>query len=365
VYRALQEALRSDKARTNILKISELGLVEMTRKRTRENLVQTLCEPCAHCEGRGYLLSGESVAYKILREVRTDLPRFSGRRIAITVNPRVAELLLGVENKPLQVLSKDLGREIEVRARPSLHQEQFEVEALDSGPPVVIPLRWLRDPSEIAAEEEAKAKEKAEAKKAAKATRSRSGRRRGRGKRDDADSEDAEDSEDASSEASEAGGEDAAAESESPAAAAAEAGPVSSSEAETEATADGDATPPAEPESAAAVPVAPNAATPVVAQASQSAEPTPDAVPPEGDGSPGAATDPADGAIDGAGGAPPLARSEPPAVAPAPAPLAASAVEASERDLVAASEDPQPVDDEAEKRILPRSEGDEDKSCTP
>jgi hypothetical protein len=57
VYRALQEALRSDKARTNILKISELGLVEMTRKRTRENLVQQLCEPCSFCEGRGYVLS--------------------------------------------------------------------------------------------------------------------------------------------------------------------------------------------------------------------------------------------------------------------------------------------------------------------
>jgi hypothetical protein len=59
VYRALQEALRGDKARTNILKISELGLVEMTRKRTRENLVQLLCEPCSFCEGRGYVLSAD------------------------------------------------------------------------------------------------------------------------------------------------------------------------------------------------------------------------------------------------------------------------------------------------------------------
>ena len=57
VYRALQEALREDKAKTNILKISELGLVEMTRKRTRESLVQQLCEPCCYCEGRGYVLS--------------------------------------------------------------------------------------------------------------------------------------------------------------------------------------------------------------------------------------------------------------------------------------------------------------------
>ncbi len=57
VYRALQDVLRGDKARTNILKISELGLVEMTRKRTRQSLVQTLCEPCPYCEGKSYVLS--------------------------------------------------------------------------------------------------------------------------------------------------------------------------------------------------------------------------------------------------------------------------------------------------------------------
>ena len=62
VYRALQEALRHDKAKTNILKISELGLVEMTRKRTRENLVQQLCEPCSYCEGRGYVLSARKAS---------------------------------------------------------------------------------------------------------------------------------------------------------------------------------------------------------------------------------------------------------------------------------------------------------------
>jgi ribonuclease G len=173
VYRALQEALRSDKARTNILKISELGLVEMTRKRTRENLVQALCEPCAYCEGRGYVLSGESVAFKVLREIRTDLPRFCGRRIAITVHPHVAEQLLGAESKPLRSLSEELGREIEIRARPGIHQEQFEVIALDEGPPVELPLRWLRDPAEIAAEEQKQV--------AGNGRRAGRGSRRGRG----------------------------------------------------------------------------------------------------------------------------------------------------------------------------------------
>jgi ribonuclease G len=145
VYRALQDALRQDKSKTNILKISELGLVEMTRKRTRENLVQMLCEPCSYCEGRGYVLSSESVAHKVLREIRKDLPRFCGRRIAVTVNHRVAEVLLGPARRAQAELAEELGREIEIRARPGLHQEQFEVTALDEGPPVSLPLRWLED----------------------------------------------------------------------------------------------------------------------------------------------------------------------------------------------------------------------------
>lgn len=146
VYRAFQEALRQDKAKTNILKISELGLVEMTRKRTRENLVQTLCEPCAYCEGRGYVLSRDSVAYKVLREIRKDVPRFRGRRLAVSVNARVAEQLLGAERASLQALERELGREIEIRARPGMHQEQFEVAALDEGPPIELAISWLRTP---------------------------------------------------------------------------------------------------------------------------------------------------------------------------------------------------------------------------
>jgi len=143
VYRALQESLRDDKSRTNILKISELGLVEMTRKRTRENLMQMLCEPCSYCEGRGYVLSSESVAYKVLREIRKDLPRFCGRQIAVTVNPLVADVLLGSARRAQTELSEQLGRDIEIRARPGLHQEHFEVVALDEGPPVPLSLSWL------------------------------------------------------------------------------------------------------------------------------------------------------------------------------------------------------------------------------
>jgi ribonuclease G len=144
VYRALQDALRADKAKTNILKISELGLVEMTRKRTRESLVQTLCEPCAYCEGKGYVLSEESVAYKVLREVRRAAPRFAGRHIEATVQREVAEQLLGPARDSLRALEEEIGREIAIRARPDLHQEQFEIRSQGEGGRVTLDLAWLR-----------------------------------------------------------------------------------------------------------------------------------------------------------------------------------------------------------------------------
>ena len=156
VYRALQDALRSDKSKTNILKISELGLVEMTRKRTRENLVQQLCEPCSYCEGRGYVLSAESVAYKLLREIRKDLPRFCGRQIAVSVSPQVGEVLLGRARKAIASLGEELGRAIEIHTKTGQHQEQFEVTALDEGPPLKLEIAWLADRSASKAESIAK-----------------------------------------------------------------------------------------------------------------------------------------------------------------------------------------------------------------
>jgi ribonuclease G len=172
VYRALQEALRADKARTNILKISELGLVEMTRKRTRENLVQTLCEPCSYCEGRSYVLSRESVAFRVLREIRKHLGKLHGRPIAIAVNPHVAEELLTRSKEALAKLSEEIGRDIEVRARPGIHQEQYELTVLEPGPPAELELSWLNDTHPDARKE---SDETGGAK--------RSGRRRGRGGR--------------------------------------------------------------------------------------------------------------------------------------------------------------------------------------
>jgi hypothetical protein len=115
----------------------------MTRKRTRENLVQTLCEPCPYCERKGYVLSEESVAHKVLREIQKDLPRFGGRQLAVTVSRRVAEQLLGPASSLLEALEERLGRKIEVRARADMHQEQFELTSLDEPVPVSFQVPWL------------------------------------------------------------------------------------------------------------------------------------------------------------------------------------------------------------------------------
>ena len=77
VYDALKEALKKDKARTNILKISELGLVEMTRQRTRESLENQLLRPCPHCDGRGRIKSAATVAYDVLRAIKRQQAQMS------------------------------------------------------------------------------------------------------------------------------------------------------------------------------------------------------------------------------------------------------------------------------------------------
>jgi len=104
-----------------------------------------LCEPCAYCEGKGYVLTPESVAHKVLREIKKDLPRFGGRRVVVTVHRSVAEQLMTHERGSLQALERELGREVEIRARVELHQEQFEIASAGEGEPVSLPLPWLAD----------------------------------------------------------------------------------------------------------------------------------------------------------------------------------------------------------------------------
>ena len=127
VYTALEEALKADKSKTNILKISELGLVEMTRKRVRESMGRMMCEPCPYCEGRGYVKSKTTVCYEIFRELRREMLDIRGTKATLTVHPQVADLLYDEERRGLEELEKKFKKRITVRAKPGFHQEQFEI----------------------------------------------------------------------------------------------------------------------------------------------------------------------------------------------------------------------------------------------
>lgn len=127
VFTALEEALKSDKSKTNILKISELGLVEMTRKRVRESLGRMLCEPCPYCEGRGYVKSKLTICHELFRELRREMLDIRGSKVMLTVHPQVADLLYDEERKGLEELEKRFRKNITIRAKPGFHQEQFEI----------------------------------------------------------------------------------------------------------------------------------------------------------------------------------------------------------------------------------------------
>ncbi len=127
VFEAFESELKKDRAKTNLLEISSLGLIEMTRKRVRENLGRSLCEPCPYCEGRGYVRSRSTVVYDIFRELRRRRATLSGEEVVVLAHPDVVGYLLEEERGSLEDLERSLGRRIAVRSRPDYHQEDFEV----------------------------------------------------------------------------------------------------------------------------------------------------------------------------------------------------------------------------------------------
>jgi ribonuclease G len=128
VYRALEEELKKDRARTNVLRISELGLVEMTRKRVQDDLIRSISEPCTYCEGRGYTRSRTTVVFDILREVRREANRNPARpTIYVNASPTVADMMYGEEMASLETLEQKLQKRLVVRAMGTYHIERYEV----------------------------------------------------------------------------------------------------------------------------------------------------------------------------------------------------------------------------------------------
>lgn len=133
VYRKLQDALRKDRAKAHITKISEMGLVEMSRKRTRESLQRMLTSPCSSCNGKGYTKSTSTVAFEILRHIRREAAHIPGDAILVNVNPEVADLMRGPESVAVDETVKRIQRAIEIHARKGFHVEHFEVKGKTPG----------------------------------------------------------------------------------------------------------------------------------------------------------------------------------------------------------------------------------------
>ncbi len=126
VVRILQEAVKRDKCRVNILKVSEFGLVQMTRKRSREDIVQIMCEPCNCCAGNGWVKSRRTVAYEIFRRIAKE--RLPGMvRAAIKVNPRVAAMMLKDEASTIHEIEDDLQIQIIIEPDSHLAVEKYAI----------------------------------------------------------------------------------------------------------------------------------------------------------------------------------------------------------------------------------------------
>jgi ribonuclease G len=127
ITRAFNDFLRKDRSKAAVTRISELGLVEMTRKRTRESLLHDLTEPCSHCEGKGYTKSRRTVAYGLLRELRRQGNLIEGDTVLVEVNPEIAQVLAGPDHVYLEEIEKRLQKRIVVKARASFAIEDFEL----------------------------------------------------------------------------------------------------------------------------------------------------------------------------------------------------------------------------------------------
>jgi ribonuclease G len=128
VYQALVDALRADRSKTTICKISELGLVEMTRKRIRESLSRFLSEPCPYCSGEGIIKSKKTICYEIFREFERQALLLAGKQVSLYVHPAVAEEMFGEHRRFIEMLENRFGMKVNISASEKFHVEQYQIE---------------------------------------------------------------------------------------------------------------------------------------------------------------------------------------------------------------------------------------------
>ncbi|HVO97937.1 MAG TPA: Rne/Rng family ribonuclease [Bryobacteraceae bacterium] len=127
VMQALEEAMRADRAPYKILQFNDFGLVAVTRKRVKQSLERTLCSPCPHCEGAGYVKSVQTVISEILTEARKMARSVDSKDVMLRVHPDVAKVLKSHQNKFLEELEETLRRPVLVKSDPLLHHEKFDL----------------------------------------------------------------------------------------------------------------------------------------------------------------------------------------------------------------------------------------------
>ncbi|WP_034917375.1 ribonuclease G [Erwinia sp. 9145] len=127
VLHSLEQALSKDRVKTGINNFSQLGLVEMTRKRTRESIEHVLCQECPSCKGRGTLKTVETVCYEILREIVRVHHAYDSDRFLVYVSPAVGEALKTDESHALAEVEIFVGKQVKVQIEPLYTQEQFDV----------------------------------------------------------------------------------------------------------------------------------------------------------------------------------------------------------------------------------------------
>jgi ribonuclease G len=127
VLAEFRKQLARDRVKTMVSGFSALGLVEMTRKRTRESLAHMLCEPCPVCEGKGSVKTARTVSYDILREILREARQFNPREFRVIASPAVIDVLLDEESQHLAGLSDFIGKPISLRSEAAMAQEQYDI----------------------------------------------------------------------------------------------------------------------------------------------------------------------------------------------------------------------------------------------
>ncbi|MBL8464643.1 MAG: ribonuclease E/G, partial [Thauera sp.] len=127
VLEEFRKALSRDHTKMSINGFTALGLVEMTRKRTRESLAHLLCEPCPTCSGRGEVKTARTVCYEILRELLREARQFNAKEFRVLAAPNVIDLFLDEESQSLAMLSDFIGKKVSLHAEGSYTQEQYDI----------------------------------------------------------------------------------------------------------------------------------------------------------------------------------------------------------------------------------------------